>query len=290
MGRRRPCPSAAAGHRGGGTRASCRSRRPPPDPGRRRVPDHGCWPRSGMESTAIEWSTAGRGAPGTCVRWRRGTERPARGESLRQGARPTPPAGGRRWSPRAPNPHGSGRARRSPGAAGPGAPRPRLPTCPRSPLPAASAHLRSAGATTPCAGRGPSPGDRAPPAGRTRVPRAGSRSRSLPIVGSRRGRFRGRAPRGRKSHGGSVLPGHSVMPIRPWPSRGVTAAMRIGLSSLVLGVGILFLLDPAEVVDAGSETMRSPDSGCCRYRHAELLECCPGIRFESGERDQSSQR
>ena len=34
----------------------------------------------------------------------------------------------------------------------------------------------------------------------------------------------------------SVLPGHDVMPIRPWPSPGVIAAMRIGLLSLVLAV------------------------------------------------------
>ena len=37
---------------------------------------------------------------------------------------------------------------------------------------------------------------------------------------------------------GSVLPGHSVMPIRPWPSPGVTEAMRSGLLSLVLVIGM----------------------------------------------------
>ena len=37
---------------------------------------------------------------------------------------------------------------------------------------------------------------------------------------------------------GSVFPGHIVIPMRPWPSPGVTAATRSGLDSLVLAVGM----------------------------------------------------
>ena len=49
---------------------------------------------------------------------------------------------------------------------------------------------------------------------------------------------------------GSVLPGHNVMPIRPWPFPGVTAAMQSGLFSLVLAVG-MDLAQVETVVDVG---------------------------------------